>query len=77
MVITGRWGEDGGKNREFGMDMCTLLYLKWITGGFSGGSAVKTLPVNAGDTGLILGMGRFHMLGSNQPVCHDFGTALT
>ena len=25
----GCWGE--GIVREFGMDMCTLLYLKWIT----------------------------------------------
>ena len=26
------WGE--GIVREFGMDMCTLLYLKWITNKF-------------------------------------------
>ena len=24
-------GKDGGRDREFGMDMYTLLYLKWIT----------------------------------------------
>ena len=65
----GYQGEAGGRMgkgivREFGMDMCTLLYLKWITGGFPGGSVVKSLPVNA-DTGMILGMGRSHMLGSN------------
>ena len=31
MVVGG--GKDGGKEivKEFGMDMCTLLYLKWIT----------------------------------------------
>ena len=29
--------------------------------GFLGGSEVKNLPVNAGDTGLIPGLGRFHM----------------
>ena len=78
----GYQGEAGGRMgertvREFGMDMCTLLYLKWITGGFPAGSVVKNLPVNAGDTGLILGMGRSHMPGSNESVCHDFGTALT
>ena len=31
MVVGG--GKDGGKEivKEFGMDMCILLYLKWIT----------------------------------------------
>ena len=24
-------GKDGGSDREFGMDVYTLLYLKWIT----------------------------------------------
>ena len=24
-------GKDGGRDREFGMDMYILLYLKWIT----------------------------------------------
>ena len=33
--------------------------------GFPGGSAVKNLPANAGDTGSILGPGRSHMLRSN------------
>ena len=28
MLLGGRVG--GGSVREFGMDMCTLLYLKWI-----------------------------------------------
>ena len=28
MLLGGRVG--GGTVREFGMDMCTLLYLKWI-----------------------------------------------
>ena len=26
-----RWGEGDGVAREFGMDMYTLLYLKWVT----------------------------------------------
>ena len=30
--------------------------------GFPGGSVVKNLPANAGDTGLIPGPGRAHML---------------
>ena len=32
---------------------------------FPGGTVVKNLPVNAGDTGLIPGPGRSHMLRSN------------
>ena len=55
----------GGIVREYGIDMYTLLYLKWITRDFPGGSVVKNLPTNAGDTGLIPGLGRFHMLWSN------------
>ena len=34
--------------------------------GFPGGSVVKNLPANAGDTGLIHALRRSHMLGSNQ-----------
>ena len=32
---------------------------------FPGGPGVKNLPANAGDTSLIPGPGRFHMLHSN------------
>ena len=32
---------------------------------FPGGAVVKNPPVNAGDTGLIPGLGRSHMLQSN------------
>ena len=32
---------------------------------FSGGPVVKNQPANAGDTGLIPGLERFHMLQSN------------
>ena len=31
----------------------------------------KRLPANAGDTGLIPGPQRSHMLQSNKPVCHN------
>ena len=34
-------------------------------GGFPGGSVVKNLPANAGDTGLIPDPGRSHVLQSN------------
>ena len=33
--------------------------------GFPGGSVVKNLPANAGDAGLIPGLGRPHMLQDN------------
>ena len=32
---------------------------------FPGGPVVRNLPANAGDTSLILGLGRIHMLKSN------------
>ena len=32
---------------------------------FSGGSVGKSRPAHGGDTGLIPGLGRFHMLQSN------------
>ena len=37
-------GEGRGEEivREFGIDMYTLLYLKWITWDFPGGPVVKT-----------------------------------
>ena len=39
--------------------------LKQEMWGFPGGSMVKNLPANAGDVGLIPGLGRSHMLQSN------------
>ena len=36
--------------------------------GFPGGSAVKNLPVNAGDAGSIPGMGRFPGGGNSNPL---------
>ena len=41
------------------------LFLKAQARGFPGGSVVKNLPANAGDTGLIPGQGRSHLLRSN------------
>ena len=37
------------------------LYINFKTLGFPGGSVVKNLPANAGDTGLIPGLGRSHI----------------
>ena len=36
--------------------------------GFPGGSMVKSLPINAGDTGLIPGSGRFPGGGNGYPL---------
>ena len=40
---------------------------------FPGGTLVENLPANAGDTGLILALGKFYMLGdfaaATEPIC--------
>ena len=46
-----------------GVCVCVCLNL---TGGFPGDSVVKNPPANVGDTGLILDLGRSHMLQSSQ-----------
>ena len=38
-----------------------MRYLKSVALDFSGGPMVKIPPANAGDEGLILGSGRFHI----------------
>ena len=56
---------------------------KWLLGAqlktsfrdVPGGPVVKNSPANAGDTGLIAGSGRFHMLRANwltKPVSHNY-----
>ena len=62
MVTRGERGK--GINWEIGIDIYTLLYIKYITW-TSGGSVVKNPPANAGDTGSISGPGRSHMLRSS------------
>ena len=37
-----------------------------MEGGFPGGAVVENPPANAGDTGSIPGLGRSHILRSNQ-----------
>ena len=36
--------------------------------GFPGGSVVKSLPANAGDTGSVPGLGRSHGEGNGNPL---------
>ena len=40
-------------------------YKKWEFWDFPGGTVVKNPPANAGDTGSIPGLGRFHVPQSN------------
>ena len=44
-----------------GIELYQMLYFR----DFSGGTVVKNLSANAGDTGSIPGPGRSHMLQSN------------
>ena len=48
-------GEGGGIHWEIGIDIYTLLYIKW---GFPGGSDGKECDCNVGDLGSIPGLGR-------------------
>ena len=41
------------------------IFFKQSVRDFPGGTVVKNPPANAGDTGSIPGLGRFHMLRSN------------
>ena len=43
------------------------LYLRYVPCGLSGGSAAKILPANAGDMGLIFGLGRSPGEGNDNP----------
>ena len=54
MFPEGQEGKLGSMNWEIGVDIYTLLYIKW---GFLGGSVVKNPPANAGDVSLIPGSG--------------------
>ena len=45
----------------FKIDYLQVIELKIIFSDFPGGPVVKNLPANAGDTGSISGLGKFHM----------------
>ena len=61
------WG--GGIVREFGINMYTLLYFKWITNkDFPGGSTGKESASSAGDLGSIPGLGRSPGGGHGTPL---------
>ena len=48
-----------------GLQRVKVLNVNNVISGFPGGAVVENLPANAGDTGLIPGPGRSHMLQSN------------
>ena len=56
-MVAGREGWREEVFREPGINMCTLLYLKWITGNFPGSPVVKNPPSNSGDVSQIPGQG--------------------
>ena len=49
----------------FGINTKEGTYFFKKEGDFPGGAVLKNLPANAGDTGLIPGLGRSHMPQSN------------
>lgn len=58
---------------QFIHDNEICLFQKASRGGgarrwFKGGSEVQRSPANVGDTGLVPGQGRFHVLGANKPM---------
>ena len=48
----------------------TNLKIQFV--GFPGGPVVKNLPANAGDTGSIPGLGRFHSHGGTKSTCCNY-----
>ena len=48
--------------------VCVCVYIYIYIWGFPGGSVVKNLPVNAGDMGLIPGLGRSPEEGNGNPL---------
>ena len=58
LVCKGRGGENASS-------FPFVLFFYIPQGDFPGGPVVKNLPANAGDKGLMSGLGRFHMLRSN------------
>ena len=49
-----------------------FVAIKKSVADFSGGALDKNSPANAGDVGSIPGLGRFHMLGSIELMCHNY-----
>ena len=54
------------------MDMYLYLYIHIELRGFPGGSVVKNLPANAGNTRLISGSGRSPGEGNGNPLQYSF-----
>ena len=51
VLVGSRWSKQG-----------QMQWRKSTRGGLPGGPVVKNPPANAGDTGSVLGLGRFHRL---------------
>ena len=57
---------EGGGTRQYKQQKYSNSNFKDCNWSFPGGSAVKNLPANAGDTNSIPGPGRSHTLRSNS-----------
>ena len=55
------------KNKIFKLNITNVMCIEMRGPDFPGGTVVKNLPANAGDTGSSLGPGRSHM-----PVRHNY-----
>ena len=63
-ALEGWDGGWGGREAQQGGDICIHIAIHWAS--FPCGSAVKDPPANAGDAGLIPGLGRFLGEGNNS-----------
>ena len=70
LMVAGREGWREEVFREPGINMYTLLDLKWITRDFPGGPGVKNPPSRARDVNLIPGQGAktSHATGQQSPL---------
>ena len=50
----------------------SMMVIKTVVLDFPGGVVDRNLSANAGDMGLISGLGRFHMWGATTPTCHSY-----
>ena len=69
-ALEGWDGRRGGREAQQGGDICIHIAIHWAS--FPCGSAVKDPPANAGDAGLIPGLGRFLGEGNNNPVQYSY-----
>ena len=60
------FSHNGSKNTEIIIKITLKIAINRSVKGFPGGSVVKNSPANAGDVGLILGLGRSPGVGNGN-----------